>query len=291
MSFHSKVLLVVGVGAIAACSPRPGDVSSTELASPSTPPPTATLSLADIARTDEAATEVAQLQAATAEAAATQTEAAKTPTATPTPEVTATPAWTLIEDFSDLLGGAQEVEIPMHEPKQNVHFPDSACPIDIAGYSLDVLVEDTGAKLDFAAHLDLHGIGKVASWYAQIGYTYTPPARLEYYCQAYSTSSDAERYWRSLGQAPFDTWTKFEIDVVPIEGDWNYAFRYLINGEQVCYFQPPDEWDGNNRYEVIWRGLEVWLRDFNPDPIPIRVQMDNYEGYVSPACGPPVLNP
>lgn len=291
MRFGWSLLLVVGGAAMFSCAPRPDGADPIDLDDPSPPPPTTIISPAEIAETDAAVTATAQAETATAEAAATQTEAAKTPTATPTPEATATPAWTLIEDYSELPDGVRHIEVEMHDSKQNIYFPDSACPLDIAGYSLDVLVENTGATQDFSAQLDLHGVGTRRSWYAQLGYMYTPPNQLQYYCQAYSYNSETDRFWRTLGRARFDEWTNFKIEVVPVDGDWHYAFRYLIDGAEVCYFRPPDEWDGDNRYQVIWRGLEVWLREFNPDPIPIRVQLDNYEGYVSPACGPSRQNP
>jgi hypothetical protein len=68
---------------------------------------------------------------------------------------------------------------------------------------------------------------------------------------------------------------------------WGYAFRFLLDGQEVCFYQPPDYWDGDNRYDVIWRGVEVHVDGVNEGQQGIEVQVDNYEAYHSPACIPP----
>ncbi len=203
------------------------------------------------------------------------------------PHPSPTPVWMVIDDFSDYPNGVYEIEVSVGEGPESKHFSDSDCPLDIASYSLDMLIEGTGQGRPFGAHLDLHGLGTIRSWYAQIGYIYSPQTGLSYYCQAFSYNSDAERYQRSIGQSAFDSWTNFAIEVVPIDEDWNYAFRFLIDGVQVCSYQPPPAWDGDNRYDVIWRGVEVYPYDENDGQEPIRVLVDNYEGFVSPSCRAP----
>lgn len=207
------------------------------------------------------------------------------PTTSPSPAITSTPAWQLISDFAWREDEVLLLEVPQGTRKDDYRFQDSACPLRIAGFSLDMMVEPTEANSDFGAQLDLHGLGSVRSWYAQMGYHFQN-GQLNYYCQAYSYSSVAPRYWRSVGPAQFDTWTNFEIEVVPVEDDWGYAFRYLIDGDEVCYYQPPSDWDGNNLKLVIWRAAAVWLPEPNPGTEPIRVLADNYEGFVSPSCRP-----
>ena len=210
-----------------------------------------------------------------------------TPTVTPSPTIipTATPAWKLIDDFSER---AQGNYIYLIEPggysKGVRKFYPWSCPMEIAGFSLDMLVESTGKTGPFTALLDLHGLGTVRSWYAQIGYHFDEN-QLNYFCQAFSYNSDAPRFWETVGLANYDTWTNFEIEVVPIEENWQYAFRYLINGEEVCYYEPTANWDGDNRYLVSWRGFDVWVPDQkNSGSAAISIIADNYYGYDSPAC-------
>ena len=206
-------------------------------------------------------------------------------TITPSPTTTATPAWTLLDDFSERANGNYNYLIEPGGYSKGVRkFYHSACPMEIAGFSLDLLVESTGKTGPFSAYLDLHGLGTVRSWYAQIGYHYDGN-KLNHFCQAFSYNSDSARFWKKVGAADYDAWTNFEIEVVPIEEDWQYAFRYLINGEEVCYYQPPASWDGDNRYLVSWRGFDLWVPDQkNSGSDAISIIADNYYGYDSPAC-------
>ena len=229
--------------------------------------------------------EIAGVETATAEVAATQTQLVITPTLTLLPSPTPSPEWTMLDDFDTHPGGVYEMLVAQGGNGDAIQFSNSACPLEIAGYSVDLAVEEAPRMQPFSAHLGLHGIGTRRSWYAQIGYQYSPQTGLTYFCQAYSYSSSAERYWESLGPAPLGSMNTLGIEVIPIEAGWGYAFRFLLNGQAVCYFQPPDLWDGDNRYDVMWRGVELYLDGANNADEPIIIQLDNYEGYESPLCG------
>ena len=213
-------------------------------------------------------------------AAASQTQMATTPTAT------ATPQWSMIDEFSDRSEGVFRMYVPVGSSSRAKQFDNSDCPLSMASYNLDMVVEQTSQGDSFSAHLDLHGIGTVRSWYAQIGY-YSPSSGLMYFCQAYSYSSGAERYWKSLGPASQGQWTNFGIEVRESGEGWGYAFRYILDGEEVCFYQPPDQWDGDNSYDVLWRGAEVYVDDRNQGEQGIEVLLDKYEGFTSPVCGWP----
>lgn len=155
-------------------------------------------------------------------------------------------------------------------------------PIEISGFQVDLLVVDTGyAGPWYSVHLDLHGLGTLRSWYAQIGY-HSEDGQLGVHCQAYSYSNrQAGRFWQNIERpVGFDQWHTFRIEVVPTNEGWQYAFRYLLDGEDVCYYQPPDRWDGDNSYNVLERGVEIWVDGYVPSQSPsIRVLLDNHYGY------------
>lgn len=149
------------------------------------------------------------------------------------------------------------------------------------------MVREIKEASPFAAHLDMHGWGSERSWYAQIGYTYDQN-ELHYYCQAYSYNSNAPRFIQILPQiASFDTWTTFEIRVVKTDVDWKYAFRYFLNGKEVCYYQPVDLWDGFNKYWGSQRRLEVHINtddQLNTGEDSIIVLADNFYRYSGLNC-------
>jgi hypothetical protein len=132
---------------------------------------------------------------ATAEAATTQTQQVVIPTFTPTPE------WKMIDTFNEYPDDVFVIYVPRRGMTESKHFVSSDCPIDMAGFHLDLMVTQTSVDDSFSAHLDLHGVGVNRSWYAQIGYAYSSENGLRYFCQAYSYSSDVERFWWSPGPA------------------------------------------------------------------------------------------
>lgn len=149
-------------------------------------------------------------------------------------------------------------------------------------FQADLLVADTGyAGPWYSAQLHLHGLGTARSWYAQMGY-HNKDGHLGVHCHAYSFSRpEAGHFWQNIERpVRFDERHTFKIEVVPTEEGWQYAFRYLLDGEDVCYYQPPDQWDGDNSYHVLQRGVEIWVDgDVPSQSPPIRVLLDNHYGY------------
>ncbi|MFQ5902721.1 MAG: hypothetical protein ACE5JO_03435 [Candidatus Binatia bacterium] len=158
----------------------------------------------------------------------------------------------------------------------------SGGPIEMSSFQVDLLVADTGyAGPWYSVQLQLNGLGTVRSWYAQIGY-HSEDGHLRAHCQAYSYSTPkAGHFWQNIERpVGFDEWHTFKIEVVPTGEGWQYAFRYLLDGEDVCYYQPPDRWDGDNSHHVFQRGVEIWVDGYVPSESPtIRVLLDNHYGY------------
>lgn len=158
----------------------------------------------------------------------------------------------------------------------------TGCPIEISASQVDLLVVDTGyAGPWYSVHLHLGGMGTARSGYAQMGY-HGEDGGLGVHCQAYSFSRpDAGHFWQNVERpVGFDQWHTFKIEVIPTNEGWQYAFRYLLDGEEVCYYQPPDRWDGDNGYNVRQRGSGIWVDGYVPwESPPIRVLLDNHYGY------------
>lgn len=150
------------------------------------------------------------------------------------------------------------------------------CPIEYSSMQADVLVMDTGYAGDsFAVFLDLHGVGTVASWYAHIGYLYRHGA-LSMFCHAFSHNSSTPRYWNEIGRTGWSDWHTFGIEVVPTDEGWHFAFRFLVDGAEVGYYQPPSKWDGDNRYRLQSHSVSIEGRaDFDH---PIEAFVDNFLG-------------
>jgi len=195
-----------------------------------------------------------------------------------TPGPTATPpAFTLVENWDHLPTGVYTLESPGQSdallPRYEVWLP-----IEFQDGQIDLLVEEAGYDGYWAAHLDLHGHGTHRSWYAQMGYQGEGPS-FGVYCQARSYSSP-ERFGQQLDMAVgLNEWHTFRIEVVPTEIGWQYAFRYSLDGREVCYYQPPDRWDGDNSYEMSWRKVEIWTREIVRADSPIRILIDNWYSY------------
>jgi len=205
-----------------------------------------------------------------------------TPTASATATITQTPEFVIRNDFSDEPDGVLSFEISEGVGTRSYAFQHSAAyPIAYASFSADMAVSRIGATSDFDAHLDLHGMGTVRSWYAQIGYHYAY-GQLSYSCNAYSYSSDTPRYWQDAGPAPYNQMNTFMIEVVPTDEGWGYAFRFLINGVERCRFDPPDRWDGDNRREIHMQAVEIYLNGSNEGPGTIFYTIDNYTAFSQP---------
>jgi|GEM_PF-2921973 len=217
-----------------------------------------------------------------------------TPTPSPSPGVSPTPMlssptltntpalkWALLQDFSGQPGGVRTIEVL---PRGTTTFVGLGlgCPIEISSFQVDLQVIDTGyAGPWYSVNLRLPGLGTTRSWHAQIGY-HSEDGHLGVHCQAYSYSNRlAGRFWQDIERpVEFGEWHTFKIEVVPTGEGWQYAFRYLLDGEDVCYYQPPDRWDGDNRYEVHRRGVQIWVDGDVPSESPsIRVLLDNHYGY------------
>ena len=213
---------------------------------------------------------------------------APTATLTPLPAPTGTPFWGTTHKYDECSGCTQAsdgeilIELKPREIQANLYFWDGLHEqhkrraISLASFQADLAVSNTGYNgPSYATHLDLHGIGTVQSWYAQIGYTFSN-GDLNVYCQAFSYNSDTPRFWKEIpASIGFDEWHTFKIEVVETEVDWHYAFRYWYDGKQLCYFQPPDKWDGDNRYRVIFQDVEIYRADVKKlinAPIHVRVR-------------------
>jgi len=267
----SIILLAVAIGLVACTEPSPTDGPPTEPAVPtrtSRPSPTAT-------STPTPPPSPTPIPSPTATPSPTPTTPPSTPTSNPTH------SWALLQDFSTQPNGVRTVEVL---PRGNSTFVGigSGGPIDMSSSQVDLLVTDTGyAGPWYSVQLQLNGVGTTRSWYAQIGY-HSADGHLRVHCQAYSYSSpDTGLFWRNIERpVRFDEWHTFKIEVLPTAEGWQYAFRYLLDGEDVCHYQPPDRWDGDNSYDVLQRGIEIWVDgDVPPQSPPIQVLLDNHYGY------------
>lgn len=208
--------------------------------------------------------------------------ASPTPT-TPPPTSTQNPAcgWALLQDFSTQPNGVMTVEIL---PRGTATFVGlgSGGPIEMSTLQVDLLVIDTGyARPWYSVDLQMSGLGTDRSWFVEMGY-HGEDGHLGVHCHAYSYSRpDTGDFWQEVERpVGFQEWHTFKIEVVPTGKGWQYAFRYLLDGEDVCYYQPPDRWDGDNSYNVLQRGVEIWVDGCVPPQSPsIRVLVDDLYGY------------
>lgn len=195
---------------------------------------------------------------------------------------------TLLEDYDSLPGGTYPLQLLGEQSGRffgSRRLNERLCPIERSSMQADLMVVDTGYSGDgFGVVLDLHGLGTVKSWYAQIGYDYRD-GKLSIFCQAFSYSSGAPRYWNLVRETGWNEWHTFRVEVVPTDEGWQYAFRFLVDGEEVGYYQPPDKWDGNNQYKVIQ--LRVALGGKVDSDHRCQVLVDNYYGDIS--CYNPAL--
>jgi hypothetical protein len=162
-------------------------------------------------------------------------------------------------------------------------FPYKYLKLIESSFQVDLLVSDAGYDAsDYDVIVDLHGMGTVRSWYAQIGYLFSNK-RLTVFCQGYSYSSDAPRFWQEVDrQVQFDEWHTFKIEVFPTSIGWHYKFFYFMDGENICEYQPPDKWDGDNRYRVIFQDIEVKPSQDNLfSNYPIRAKVKNYYSFIA----------
>jgi len=259
------VLLLVTI-ALVACAPR----------SPTARPPTQIPVPTPTSRPSPTATsEPTPTPSPSSTALPTPTTSPPTPTSSPASR------WALLQDFSDQPNAVRTIEVL---PRGTTTFVGlgSGGPIEMSAFQVDLLVADTGyAGPWYSVQLHLHGLGTARSWYAQIGY-HSEDGHLGVHCHAYSYSRpDEGHFWQNIERSVgLDQWHTFKIEVVPTGQGWQYAFRYLLDGEDVCYYQPPDRWDGDNSYNVLQRGVEIWVDGYVPSQSPpIRVLLDNHYGY------------
>ena len=64
----------------------------------------------------------------------------------------------------------------------------------------------------------------------------------------------------------------------------HYGFKYFLDGQEVCQYDPPDKWDGDDRYSVISQDVEI-NRDKGsaPSQEAIRVMVRNYYSFITGA--------
>ncbi len=222
------------------------------------------------------------------------------------------PAWHLFFDYEDTEAGFLEASIEpgdhrnsfggLCDPHRCVidwDFPTLFldCDLPDCGYQVDLAVRDTGysGTTWFSAFLDLHGYGTSASWFAQIGYTWSADGGLRAACQAGSSSSDAPWWWQDSGLSfGFDEWHTFSIRTVETGSEWGYAFEGFIDGEPACSYEPPEGWDTDNcgvgwciplfePFDAIHRTVEIRPGDeTNTATEPIVVLIDNFYADFTP---------
>ena len=219
------------------------------------------------------------------------------PSQTPTPSLTPTPFWgqSLAYDgcVPTCMLDAQGVwTIDVSGLKQNLYFwngfgntgrPRKERMLITSSFQADLLVADTDYKgPSYTVVFDLHGFGTVRSWYAQILYVYSD-GQLDPVCQAFSYSSDTPRFWKDVSKPiRFDEWHTFKIEVIERNIGWHYGFKYFLDGQEVCQYDPPDKWDGDDRYSVIFQDVEINRDKVSaPSQEAIRVMVRNYYSFIT----------